>query len=101
MTEVGWPFADTPDTEVIVLERILDGEAHLLLVTHDEEDGGWQFLDGEQVFEEDAMFVCLFEMIDFDPSLRELADLPLGWHAWRASPEQPWQKAAGDPPVSR
>ena len=47
-----WRFDDPEETEVIALERILRGESPLLLVTHDLEDGGWQFLDGEHVFEE-------------------------------------------------
>src|SRR5262245_5966479 len=43
----GWPFADPEDTAVITLDRILRGESTLRLVTHDEDDGSWQFLDGE------------------------------------------------------
>ena len=52
-----WPFDDPEETEVITLERILRGESPLLLVTHDLEDGGWQFLDGEHVFESDGVTV--------------------------------------------
>src|SRR4051812_48797515 len=94
-----WPFPDVEDTEVITLGRILRGDAPLLLVTHDEDDGGWQFLDGEHVFEEDAAIIRLGEMVQFDPSLRELADLPAGSYAWRAGTDQPWSKAAGEPPA--
>ncbi len=93
-----WPFAGPPETVVIVLDRILSGEAPLRLVTHDVEDGDWQFLDGEHVFEEDAVVVLLGEMVQFDPSLRELADLPAGWHAWRSGGGGAWQRAAGEPP---
>jgi hypothetical protein len=28
-----------------------------------------------------------------DKSIGELADLPLGWRAWRSSPDAPWQRA--------
>ncbi len=93
-----WCFSDPADTEVITLARILEGSAPLLLVTHDEDDGGWQFLDGEHVFEDDAVVACLGEMVQFDPSLLELADLPVGWYAWRTRPDQPWTWAAGEPP---
>ncbi len=92
-----WRFADPPETVVLTLERILQGVAPLLLVTHDAEDGGWQFLDGEQVFEQDGTTVLLGEMIQFDGSLENLADLPRGWHAWRVSPGAPWQQAPGEP----
>jgi predicted adenylyl cyclase CyaB len=92
-----WRFADPQDTVVVTLERILRGDSSLVLVTHDAEDGGWQFLDGEHVFEEDGVTVLLGEMVQFDPTLIELADLPAGWCAWRAAPDQPWQRALGEP----
>ena len=94
-----WPFTDPEETEVITLERILQGRSSVLLVTHDEEDGAWQFLDGEHVFEDDGAVVCLGEMVQLDPSLGELGDLPVGWYAWRPEPGQPWRRAAGEPPV--
>jgi len=96
-----WPFSDPPGAEAITLERILRGEAKLLLVTHDEDDGAWQFLDGDHVCEDDAVVVGLGEMIQFDPSVIALADLPRGWFAWRIAADEPWQRAAGEPPVPR
>ncbi|RUL87222.1 hypothetical protein [Tautonia sociabilis] len=95
-----WPFADPPETEVIVLDRILSGDSPARLVTHDQEDGAWQFLDGEQVFEEDAAVVLLGEVVQVDPSLLELADLPPGWFAWRPEPGAPWRRAEGEPPAT-
>jgi len=92
-----WRFANSPDTVVVTLERILRGDSSLVLVTHDAEGGGWQFLDGEHVFEEDGAIVLLGEMVQFDPSLLELADLPAGWCAWREAPDRPWQRAQGEP----
>jgi adenylate cyclase class IV len=95
--EQAWRFADPEDTTVITLERILQGESALLLVTHDLEDGAWQFLDGGHVFDDDGTVVCLGEMVQFDPSLEALADLPAGWFAWRSAPDQAWQRGQGDP----
>ncbi len=95
-----WPFDDPEDTEVFCLRRILRGDCPLLLVTHDEDDDSWQFLDGEHVFEEDAAVVYLGEMVQFDASLVELADLPRGWSAWRSDHDQPWQRSKGEPPSS-
>ncbi len=97
--EAGWPFDDPEETEVICLDRILRGDSSLLLVTHDEDDESWQFLDGEHVFEEDAAVVRLGEMVQFDPSLRELADLLPGWYAWRPTTDQRWRRAQGEPPA--
>lgn len=40
------------------------------------------------------MLVALRSIVRLDQSVTELADLPLGWHAWRASKSAPWQRAA-------
>jgi predicted adenylyl cyclase CyaB len=92
-----WTFPDPEGTEVIALERILRGESPVLLVCHDPDEPGWQFLDGEHVFEEDGASVYLGDMLLLDPSLAVLGDLPTGWYAWRAAPGLPWQRAEGEP----
>jgi hypothetical protein len=33
---------------------------------------------------------CFHHPVDNDSSLKELADLPLGWYAERAEPGAPW-----------
>ena len=49
------------------------------LVRHHERPEGWTHrLSG-----------CIFES---DPSMRELADLPLGWRAARDGPGKPWYR---------
>lgn len=94
-----WPFPDAQDFEVIVLDRILRGVSALTLVTHDEDDGAWQFLDGAHVLEDDGVTVLLGEMAQFDPSVLALADLPPGWYARRDGPGGAWERAQGEPPV--
>jgi hypothetical protein len=32
-------------------------------------------------------------IVAHDPSIAQLGDLPLGWCAWRESPNDPWQRA--------
>ena len=86
-----WPFADTPNTASITTRQVLEGSP-ILLVTHDADDGGWQFLCGTTDDTADARIVALGQMFARDPSLGELADLPEGWKAWRASPKLPWQR---------
>jgi hypothetical protein len=90
-----WPFADKPNTASITTRQVLEG-APILLVTHDADDGCWQFLCGTTDDPEDGRIVGLGEMFKRDASLGQLADLPEGWRAWRASTELPWQRAGQD-----
>ena len=84
-----WPFDDPENLAVITLKRILARKRAILLVTHDE-DGDWQFLDGQSVREEDAAVVSLRHVTLLDPGIIGLADLPRGWRASRASPDGLW-----------
>jgi hypothetical protein len=86
-----WPFEDPPNTASVTTRQVLEG-APVLLVTHDIEDGGWQFLCGTTDEPEDGRIVGLGGMLARDSSLGELADMPEGWRAWRASPRHPWQQ---------
>jgi hypothetical protein len=84
---------------VFTLNRIMRGESPILLVCHDEDDGGWQFLDGAEVVIEASALVCLHHIVELDPSLLELADLPIGWSARRSNADEPWQRI--DPEEAR
>lgn len=75
------------------MRQIMEDDTPILLVTHDEEDHGWQFLDGsESPNPADARHVCLEHVVSTDPTLYEVADLPPGWIAWRQSPDDPWMR---------
>lgn len=87
---VDWPFNDPPNVAVITVKSIVKEGKPILLVCHDADDGGWQFLDGGDFTTEAAMVVSLKSMLTRDPSIALLADLPLGGEAQRASPGDPW-----------
>jgi hypothetical protein len=87
----GWQFEDAQNTAVITTWPVLDGREPILLVTHDEDDGGWQFLGGT-VDEASAAVVGLGKIVARDPSVAELHDLPLGWRAWRPDARSAWRR---------
>lgn len=88
-----WAFDDPENVAVITTQKIMDRESPILYVSHDEDDGMWQFLDGGEVSEKDARILGLKEIIDIDPSLVQLADLPFGWVAWRETKDNQWIRA--------
>lgn len=46
---------------------------------HDEEDHGWQFLDGKPADLANAALVALEDIVEIDRSVLEVADIPPGW----------------------
>lgn len=85
-----WPFDDPPNVATITTRQVLEDGYPVLLVTHDEDDGCWQILCGTTNDTDDLRLVGLDCMYVLDPSIGELADLPLGYQAWRESPSSPW-----------
>ena len=97
MNEPDWPFDDPPNVTTITTVKVLD-EAHpILLVTHDEDDGMWQFLCGTTNEPKDGRVVGLDCIYERDPSIAKLADLPLGWRAWRTTATSAWQRCVNPP----
>ena len=87
-----WPFKDPENTAVISTIGIINRHEPVCLVCHGD-DGSWQFLSGGPVTMADAIVVSLKEVVAFDHSLLELADLPLGWKAVRESAHSMWQRS--------
>jgi hypothetical protein len=86
-----WPFSDPRKVAVFTTKSILERRVPILMVTHDEEDGAWQFLDGSTPMMEDGRIMGLEEIVSRDNSILELANLPEGWMAIRSSPSSPWK----------
>jgi hypothetical protein len=87
-----WPFEDPPNAAAITTRLVLDDGAPILLVTHDLDHGGWQFLCGTTDDMAEACVVGLGRICARDASLLQLADLSEGWRAWRADAGATWQR---------
>ena len=42
-----WPFSDPPNVAVFTTGQVVRGERAVLYVSHDADDGAWQFLTGD------------------------------------------------------
>ena len=94
-TEPNWPFLDPPNVAVFTSKKILHNGDWIYYVTHDKEDGAWQFHPHSGLTpEDDAAVTSLKNIVNLDESIRKLADLPVGWHAWRETPESKWKRAS-------
>lgn len=86
-----WPFDQPPDCACITLKSIVDKKVPILLITHDFEDDGWQFLSLEDVKPEDALVVSMQFIVQLDASVLDLAHILPGWRAWRKSTKSKWR----------
>lgn len=85
-----WPFDDPPNVAVITTRQVLEEGYPILMVTHDTDDGGWQVLCGTTNDTNDGRVISLRTAVEIEPSLVELADLPLGWYAYREAVGSRW-----------
>jgi len=86
-----WKFTASPHSEAFLSDKVDKGTEPITFVSHDASDGAWQFL-GDSMFEGRGVLVCLHHPIDRDPTLAELADLPIGWYAERDAVGEPWTR---------
>ena len=87
-----WPFIDAENTAVFTTTDVMSGNHPVLYVSHDLDDGAWQFQSGSNSNDSEPKVVALHRIVKIDPSVASLSDLPLGWVAVRESAETPWQR---------
>jgi len=87
-----WPFDQPRNCITFTMRQVMDGKEPILLVTHDADDHGWQFIGKTGANMKDAMLVCLETIVRHDPTVLEVADLPPGWEAWREGPGEKWER---------
>ena len=80
------------DTAVFTTKFVLEDKRTITYVTHDVEDGSWQFFSDDKFdnFDSVARVVGLREIVDIDPSLTELMDMDVGHVATRKSKDDRW-----------
>lgn len=84
-------FQEDPRLGVITTAPVLAG-APIVMVSHDADDGGWQFLCGTTSDPADGRVVHLEDIVALDPTVNAVADLPLGWVAFRANVAGEWKR---------
>lgn len=86
-----WPFDSAINTVSICTAKVARDGFPVLQVSHDLE-GDWQFLDATTELPEEPMVLCLGCVFERDPSLAQIANLPIGWSAWRIAVGAAWSR---------
>ena len=85
-------FTEPENTACFTCVHVLEDNQPVVLVTHDNDDGSWQFLCGADTHEvSDARVVALIEMVKMDESLNVLFDMRMGFEAIRKTKEEHWE----------
>jgi len=83
-----WPFDVPIATAALTTRHVVEETLPVLLVYRDPD--GWQFLCGTTTAQEDGRVVCMGCMMELDPSLMQVAHLPIGWQAERKAVGRSW-----------
>lgn len=86
-----WPYEYPPDTACLTVQDVMTGKRPVLKVNRDT-DGGWQFLSGIKVSEQDTITVGLGEIFKLDNSMSSVADMAPGSYAVRESQYSSWRR---------
>ena len=92
-----WPFDQAKNVAAISDESVVNG-APILVVVHYSDDASWAFLSGAPFDVAEGKVIGMGTALGLDPTLRSIADLPLGWTASRARVGDTWVRRA-DPDV--
>lgn len=74
---------------VFTTRYVIENKAVIVYVSHDK-DGDWQFFSNEDANEQDARVVSMDEILEIDPSIKEILWMPEGTEAWRKGVGQEW-----------
>ena len=88
--EQAWPFDQPENCAVFTIKQIMEKQLPILTVYHDQDDNGWQFLSNTELNMNDAMVVCLKNVVDIDSTVLEVAHIKPGFHAWRSKVGEKW-----------
>lgn len=86
-----WPFDQEESCVAVTNRNIIHDGAPILHVFHDDDDHTWQFIGLEDASENEIALVCMAEIVKLDPSVKEVAHIPPGWHAWRQFVGGEWE----------
>ena len=85
-------FNETKNTACFVCNHVLEKKRPILFVSHDKEDGSWQFLCGENDHtDENIRIISLEEATILDSTLNDLYEMPEGIGAEREKVGMKWK----------
>ena len=88
--QMDWKFDQARNVATVTTKKVMLEKYPILLVIHYAHDESWAFTCGTTNKSEDLMLVSMGQVVDLDPTLSSIADLPPGWSAERKSVNSAW-----------
>jgi hypothetical protein len=84
-------FSEKESTACFSCDHVVNKERPILYVSHDAEDGSWQFLCGQDDYTEaNGKIISLKNATEIDETINDLYEMPLGVSAKRESVNAKW-----------
>lgn len=94
-------FREPESSSCIACEHVVHKKKPVLYVTHNKENGIWQFLCGATEHTKDKLhIISLQKACKIDPTLNELFEVPIGFGAERKTAKDEWVTFQLGPKVS-
>ena len=91
-----WTFDRVRNVATVTTRQVMKEKLPILSVVHYAEYDSWPFTFGTTNKSEDLMLVGMGEVVDLDPTLKAISDLPSGWSATRESILDNWVRTKGE-----
>jgi hypothetical protein len=82
-------FRENVKTAVLTSKYVMHEQSPILYIAH-HEDGMWEFWGCKTIDEGEIMVVTLQQLIQLDPTIQKVADLPMGTTAFRMNIDAVW-----------
>ena len=88
--EMRWSFDQERNVATVTTKQVIYENYPILSVVHYKDDHSWAFTCGSTSKTEDLLIVGMGDVVDTDPTLVSISDLPPGWSAYRESINDEW-----------
>ncbi|MEX0775855.1 MAG: hypothetical protein WD042_09105 [Phycisphaeraceae bacterium] len=85
-----WPFDQAPNVAAITTARVIEDGYPILCAVHYDDDDSWAIVCGTTNETSDGRVISMKTALLMDPTLREIADLPPGYSAFRPAVGAEW-----------
>jgi hypothetical protein len=94
--DANWPFDQERNAAAVTTRQVLREGYPILDVVHYSKSHTWSFSCGTTSDVKDGLVVGMGCIVDMDPTLLSIADLPPAWRAWRQAVGAEWERWKDD-----